>query len=276
MSIVTPEKRCDFMSKVAVLIPSFKPGVYIKDCLKSIEEQTLSKELYCVYIALNGPRLPYMDNIQVALSECSFNYRIIYSEEPNVSNARNILLNVSKEEYITFLDDDDRISVFYLESLLMVASTDYVVVCNVLCFGGEAESYVPNYIGRAFSIMDDVVRSKFRARKFYSSSCAKLIPRNLIGDIRFDTKLKRGEDSLFMAQLSGNVDCVRKAEGSAIYFVYFRPNSASRSKPEVMDEIVRILYLTSKYTRLLFDSHYEKFFILSRIIATLIHLKRIF
>lgn len=41
-------------SLVSVLIPTYKPGGYIVRCLQSIESQTLVKNRFKVYVALNG------------------------------------------------------------------------------------------------------------------------------------------------------------------------------------------------------------------------------
>lgn len=265
-----------FMSTIAVLIPTYKPSWYLKRCLRSIEEQTLPKDKLKVYIALNGPKENFEEIIQSALEETNFDYEFFYLEKAGVSNARNHLINNSTEPYVTFVDDDDCISPTYLESLLSVSSIDTIGISNVYNFEQDISERKPNYIGQAFLKLPDIEKSKFKSRKYYSSPWAKLIHRNIIGTTRFNTKLAVGEDALFMAELSYKVKAVKKSLPEAIYYVYERPNSASRTKVKPLDELQRITYLTLQYTKFFFHPRYNKLFVLTRIAATLKFINRIF
>lgn len=264
------------MPKIAILIPSYKPGEYIERCLDSIESQTLAKQHFTVYIALNGPKEHYEEYLLEMLSRKTFHYKYYYLSESGVSNARNLLIDNSTEPYITFMDDDDCISEIYLESLLSVVSKDGIAISNVYEFEKETHEYKPNYIGQSFLKLHDVETSKFKSRKYFSSPWAKLMHRDIISTSRFDTTLSLGEDSLFMAQISKNVHSVRKANFDACYFVYERVGSASRKNIDRMAEVSRIYYLLSIYSKMLFSHGYNKVFILSRIMATVLHGKKLF
>lgn len=262
------------MSTVAVLIPTYKPGDYIHRCLQSLENQTLTKDQFKVYIALNGPKDNFEEHIYAYLQGCSFKYDFFYLKQTGVSHARNFLIDNSNEDYITFVDDDDCISPTYLESLLSVSSIDTIGISNVYNFEQDISERKPNYIGQAFLKLPDIEKSKFKSRKYYSSPCAKLIHRNIIGTTRFNTKLAVGEDALFMAELSYKVKAVKKALPEAIYYVYARAGSASRSKVKKKQELKRILYLIRVYSFMLFKG-YNIPFILSRIAATSKQLTRL-
>jgi glycosyltransferase involved in cell wall biosynthesis len=261
--------------KIAVIIPSYKPTWYLDRCLSSIEKQSLSKDKFKVYLALNGPKANYEGFVLSLLEKYSFAHYYIYIEDASVSNARNRLIDVSNEEYITFIDDDDVISESYLEQLLKHASADYISVSNVVSFTDSVDNLTEHYIGRSFTTIKDTETSLFKARKFFSSPWAKLIPRKIIGSARFDRKLKVGEDSLFMAELSKRVQGVRKADRSACYFVYQREGSASRKEVIRIDEIKRVSYLVAIYGLMLFKSG-SFLFALSRIAASIMHLRKIF
>ena len=56
------------MVKISVIIPTYKPEKYIYDCLKSLEEQTISKDFFEVIIVLNGDKQPYYDDIYEHIS----------------------------------------------------------------------------------------------------------------------------------------------------------------------------------------------------------------
>lgn len=263
------------MANISVLIPTYKPNDYIVACLQSIEAQTLDKFNFKVYIALNGPRVGFYEYIKNILGKFSFEYEVFYLPTAGVSRARNLLIENSTEDYIVFVDDDDLISENYLESLLLKSSEVTMAVSNSYNFEVDLTCLKNNYIGDCFGKLPEETHSKFKSRKYFSSPCAKLIHRNMIGDVRFDENLAIGEDSLFMAKISNRVKSVRKSDYSACYYVYERMGSATRRKVEKKKEIKRITYLLGKYIEMLFSKNYETPFVLSRVVATLIHGKKI-
>lgn len=264
------------MKKISVIIPSYKPAEYLKKCFLSLENQTISREQFKVYIALNGLKNDYEDYILSLLSKVSFEYKYIYIKEAGVSNARNKLLDISDEEYIVFIDDDDLISKNYLENLLNVSSEKYIGISNIYNFEKDISEKKENYIGKTFKKLKDGENSKYKIRKYFSSPCGKILHRNIIENIRFDTKLVKGEDSLFMAMISKNIIGIKKTSPDTCYFVYERVGSASRKKIKTFVELNTIFYLLKRYFNLLFSIRYEKVFILTRIVATLKKIKELF
>ena len=49
--------------KISVIIPTYTPKDYLWDCLKSLEQQNLSKEYFEVILVLNGEQEPYFSLI---------------------------------------------------------------------------------------------------------------------------------------------------------------------------------------------------------------------
>ena len=264
------------MSKIAILIPTYKPDDYIINCFDSIENQTIDKSKFTVYLALNGSDKPYELFLQKLLKRYTFDCNQYFIEQAGVSNARNFLIENSKEDFITFVDDDDQLSPNYLEELLNASSETVLGISNVYNFENSIDEYKENYIGKCFSKLQPLTKSKYKSRKYFSSPWAKLIHRNIISDTRFDTKLSIGEDSLFMAKLSPRVEAVQKTDKSACYHVFERANSATRKKIVIKAELKRFVYLLKEYGKLLFNKSYDKIFILTRIFATFLQLKRIF
>jgi glycosyltransferase involved in cell wall biosynthesis len=264
------------MSKISVLIPTYKPGDYIIRCLQSIEEQTLQKKLFKVYIALNGSDKSFEVYLRNILQKFHFTYVLFFLEQAGVSNARNFLIENSKEDFITFVDDDDQLSPNYLEELLNASSETVLGISNVYNFENSIDEYKENYIGKCFSKLQPITKSKYKSRKYFSSPWAKMIHRKIIDDVRFDVKLAIGEDSLFMAQLSHRVKAVQKTAVTACYYVYEREGSATRQKIDKKKELKRIIYLLKEYSQMFFTFQYGSLFTLSRIIATLMHVRSLF
>jgi glycosyltransferase involved in cell wall biosynthesis len=260
------------MSNIAVLIPTFKPGKYIENCLSSIENQTLPKDTYCVYIALNGPRYPYENYVLNILNKKKFQYKYFYIPYANVSNARNVLLKNSTENFIVFIDDDDIISKNYLENLVDVTTEKYIGIANVYNFEKNLINLKENYIGKSFKKLNNIETNKFRIRKYFSSLWAKMFHRKMIENIMFDKNISKGEDSLFMAIISKNIDGLRKTSLNTCYYVYEREGSVTRSKIKISLEIKINFYLLKQYFILLFEKEYDKTFISTRIVATYLKL----
>lgn len=264
------------MGKIAILIPSYKPKNYLIECLDSIENQNICKSEFKVYLALNGSTDNDFYFVQKTLKNYSFNYTIFNLKIAGVSNARNYLIDHSTEDFIAFLDDDDVISSNYLQSLKKNTTEDNMCISNVLNFSKSTIDTRANYMGLSFKKSRQLESSKIRSRKFFSSACAKMLHRKMIGSIRFDQKLNSGEDSFFMAEISCNIQKICKSEESAIYFVRERIGSATRQKINKKNEIKRIIYLLKKYFSLLIQKKYDSGFILTRILATIKHSKKLF
>lgn len=264
------------MSKISVLIPTYKPGWYLQRCLQSIEDQTLSKDNFKVYIALNGSDKSFEKYLKEALKGFSFKCELFFLEQAGVSNARNFLIDNSVEEFVVFVDDDDVISENYLEELLQASSHDILGITNSYNFFESLENLKENFVGKCFKNLDGTTSSKFKSRKYFSSPWAKMIHRKIIGKVRFDTKLAIGEDSLFMAQLSHRVKAVKKTSDTTSYYVYEREGSATRQRVNKKKELQRIIYLLKEYSKMLLSFRYDTLFIMTRIAATLLHGRNLF
>ncbi|WP_137170447.1 glycosyltransferase family 2 protein [Marinomonas sp. FW-1] len=257
------------MSLVSVLIPTYKPGSYLINCLKSLDRQSLKYSDFCVYICVNGSGLDSRDFVLSLLKRSSFNYKLFYTEQAGVSNARNLLIKSSTEPFLVFLDDDDYVSDDYLLSLLEVTNDKVMGVSDIRNFDSNGAFLGKNYISKCFDAISEIEFSKFKSRKFYSSPVAKMLSRSMVDEIFFDTKVLKGEDSLFMALLSKNILAVRKVEMESYYFVYERAGSVTRSKYNLRKDLKELLYLFLNYFKLLLSRDYNKVFIMTRLAATI-------
>lgn len=260
---------------ISIIIPTYKPGSYLKDCLESINNQTMDKKCFEVIIVLNGVIKPYIECIYNLTKMYDFNSVVIPTETPGVSNARNIGLTRAQGEYVCFIDDDDKISPSYLENLYSKATPNNIVASNVKAFYNNSNKTENDYIASAYKklINKNSPLSVFKGRKFMSSSCCKIISRRIIQDVRFDTNLKIGEDSVFMAKISKKVKSIVLSDSSAIYYRRLRAGSASRVKQPILKKCNIVCKLLKKYTKMLTPS-YNIPFIATRIVAALLKLAR--
>lgn len=219
--------------RVSVVIPTYKPGAYLRECLQSLENQVLLKDQYEVIVVLNGCDSPWKQHVEEWLSECTMSSVLLHTETPGVCHARNMGIEQSKGEYLVFVDDDDWVSESFLQGMLMHAEHGMVVTSTVVGYQDGTGKYLNNYyLAKKFDLMRSTggQASIIQGRSFLSSSCFKLIPREVVGERRFNPRYKLGEDALFMAELTDRISCVVASEPDAVYYRRLRNNSASHAQ----------------------------------------------
>ena len=264
--------------KISVIVPTYKPKSYIFDCLKSFKQQTFDRADFEIIVVLNGCNKPYCDIIQKYIHENSMNNVIlIQTDLPGVSLARNLALDIAKGKYIAFVDDDDYVSNTYLEDLYNSASLGITPICKVVAFEDCTGTVVENYkLTRLFeSIKAYNIVPIMKARTYLSIPVAKIIDRNVIGKKRFNEKLKNGEDSLFMLELTESIDWLRPSIDSAIYYRRLRQGSATRSKRSFKEKCICASVLFWGYLKCLLKPwKYNPLFVMTRILALFVYFFR--
>lgn len=238
--------------KISVIIPTYKPQAYLWECLDSLVAQTFPKEEFEVILVLNGCTEPWKSQIQKYIDskmQC-MNVKFIHTEQGGVSNARNIALDLAKGEYITFIDDDDFVSPKYFDLLYEKAKADVIPLCYPLSFVDGTKDYVPYYITTQYK--EGAEKFDFvKARRFFAGPVYKLINKDVIGNRRFNTKFRNGEDSLFMFLISDKFKYVSFTNKDAVYYRRLRNNSATTNRRTrvkiVLNELKRDWVLTKTY-----------------------------
>ena len=215
------------MVQISVIIPSYKPGKYVFECLDSIMNQTLDASLYEVILVLNGPRDPYFEKISVHVASATANIRIVYEGKSGVSNARNVGMRHASGEYFAFIDDDDIVSLNYLEDLLKISAPTIIGVSNVHSFVHTVEDYDDNFFACKTIQKHNSANSLFKNRAILSFPVAKLVHRGIIGSRLFDSRFANGEDALFMTQISDKISAFAFTSSETCYFVRRRIGSAT-------------------------------------------------
>jgi putative glycosyltransferase protein len=269
------------MVKISIIIPTYRPGKYLYECLKSIQRQQEGKIPYCyhLFIVLNGDKEPYYNILEHYIKELHLNASLIYTEEKGVSNARNIGIDLSQNyDYLTFVDDDDLLADNFLAALLAVVEDKHSFAQSRTLRIRADGSIDPNI--RTYTRLQSISKRQdslkpllFRARPLLNSVWSKLIPISLIKDNRFNKHCAISEDSLFMFALSRDIKQIKVAEDT-IYYINERENSVSR-KPEkakriIHDSITFIKALTSVYISS--PRRYSFSLYLSRVVASLLFL----
>lgn len=257
-----------------MIIPSYRPGVYLKECLDSVCSQSLNIERFEIIIILNGCNEPYKQEIERYIRyHQGISIKLIQTDVPGVSNARNLGIEAAQSDYITFVDDDDIISPTYIEGLLEVSSPRCIGCSNSYAFKGERGKIQTNFISKAYERCKKKKFSLFEYRQFLSPPVAKLIHREVIGESRFPLNLKKSEDSVFCFLLSPRVREMKLAKDTVIYYQRLREGSTMRTKNSFFREVVHLCKLEKAYLKiwLMHPFLYNFRFFLSRVIAGVVN-----
>ena len=134
-------------------------------------------------------------------------------------------------DYVCFIDDDDWVTENYLECLAnKISGHNSVAISNFKDFDEHSGETRDGYLTKAYksNLGSKENVTILAAHRLFSSSCGKIIPKDIIGKTHFNTAFKNGEDALFMAQISKNIKSIYMSAPDAIYFRRLRSGSASR------------------------------------------------
>ena len=132
------------MIKISVIIPVYNVEQYLRECLESVINQTLSElEIICINDGSTDSSLDILREYEQK------DNRIIVINKDNEGQAaaRNIGISMAKGEYIGFLDSDDYIDSNFYEKLYNAAKKYKAdIACtNLYRFSDSKRYYLIKY-----------------------------------------------------------------------------------------------------------------------------------
>lgn len=183
---------------ISIIVPCYNAAKHIQGCFASIQAQSITDyEIIFVNDGSSDETPQILDNI----ANLSNRIHIIHKVNGGVSSARNVALDVAKGKYITFVDIDDKLTIYCLEIMLRLMKDDEDVV-----FAGYKKIQrgynfrLPTNVTREYSKIE-LAKELFTPTDFpyLGYPWAKLFRRSVIEihHIRFDERIKYNEDRLF-------------------------------------------------------------------------------
>lgn len=285
--------------QISVILTTHRPRTLIWETLDSLVNQTLEPTLFEVIVVLYGPSGNHLAEIADYIAKVNKDVenppiiRLLYTESESLGVARNRGIESSTGNYITFVGDKDTMSPDFLAQLLSTAGLAQLPYelspVNKLPL---VQAYVLN--ARPTGVTDNALTRGYRQcqglptidRKsgmtLLTSTCGKLIPRAIIGDVRYPERVTSGEDALFMTLISPRIKRIRLADPDTIYYRNLgsktldraqdkrQHKAKSKAKKTFGERLRNVLYLTLRYTLCLLQPwRYTPLLVLMRIIATL-------
>lgn len=135
------------MKKISAVICTYNRYNVLEKAIKSLEKQTLTASDFEILIIDNSPDFIVSEEVKKTYEHIE-NLKYIIEKTPGLSNARNVATELSKSDFIAFLDDDAIATPQWLEKILEAIETfgDKVDV-----IGGRIdpiwEKLRPNWLG---------------------------------------------------------------------------------------------------------------------------------
>jgi len=197
---------------IDIIIPVYNtPLKDLERCLNSILNQTFKK--YIVYIIDDGSNNEvknYLDNYICDKQ----NFIVKHIVNGGVSNARNIGIEISENEYITFVDADDTLTEYFLEEAyelitknnldLIIGGYNEIVNNEVkksrICYSG-LHIYDKNNM---INFFEKLLSGKTNQNNKEIGDCptgriyTRIFKKESLKHLRFNTNVHMSEDTLFM------------------------------------------------------------------------------
>lgn len=228
---------------ISVLVPVFNSQQYLRNCLKSILNQSFTDfEL----VIVDDGSIDQSYKIIEEFAKQDTRIKAFRKEnEKSISKTRNFLLDHISGDYFIFIDSDDIIEKDFLKILYETAikTKSDITACQFKIVK------MPTMIRRGYGIKerpaDKALEMMLFGGKFYAV-WNKLIKTSVLKNSRFDEKLNYGEDLVFFFNLLSNRLKFTFID-NPLYFYRIRPNSLSTSKfnDSKKDFLEMLIYLSN-------------------------------
>lgn len=193
---------------ISLVIAMYRVADYLPDFLDSLEKQSLSGiDLECIFVDDGSP----FDEARLAsewLTRTGTSGTVLQKENGGVSSARNAGLEQATGDWVSFPDPDDILSPSYLREIALYIGSALgqaadAVAGNLLFYIEETEE-VSNTHPLSYKFDGRQNLNLRRIPHIIQLHCASTFMRRetlLRAGLRFDERLRIGEDALLLSQL---------------------------------------------------------------------------
>lgn len=233
--------------KVSVIVPVYNPGIYIEDCIASLQRQSLPPDEYEVIFVDDGSTDGTPARLDALAAEDP-RMKVIHQENSGWSGKpRNVGIEASRGEFVMFVDNDD-----YLGDEALERMYDYGVA-------NGADVIVGKMAGKGRGVPVELFRLNHpRATVENAPLIDSLTPHKMVRrafldriGLRFPEGRRRLEDHVFIAEAylrAENVSVLsdyvcyyhlRRDDGSNAGFERFDPVGYFKNLREALDVVER-------------------------------------
>ncbi|MFI1920918.1 glycosyltransferase family 2 protein [Streptomyces sp. NPDC020377] len=209
--------------KVSVIVPVYNPGPYIEDCLASLLRQSLPPDEYEVVFVDDGSTDATPALLDAAAAEDS-RIRVVHHENSGwAGKPRNVGIDVSRGEYVMFVDNDDHLGDEALERMYAYGvANDADVVVGKMAGKGRGVPLELFRVNRPHATVDN-------APLIDSLTPHKMLRRAFLDrtGLRFPEGRRRLEDHVFVTEAYLRADNVSVLSDYVCYYHVRRDDAAN-------------------------------------------------
>lgn len=217
---------------LSVIIPVYNTGKYVEKCIDSVINQTY-KDLEIILIDDGSTDDSY--NVLTELEKKDNRIKIITQMNQGVSKTRNKGIEIAQGDLIAFVDSDDCLDLDMYEILIKnLDNTNADASACALIYDYNYEKMLPqtgkgiNADVLTFEGADILLSLTRKDNSIEGLTPNKIYRRTIIGEHRFDEKIRMCEDSLFAWSVLR--ECTKVCYTPAqMYHYYIRNNSSTRT-----------------------------------------------
>lgn len=208
----------DLVKMVSIIVPVYNAEEYLRQCLDSIQNQTYTD---FEVILVDDGSTDCSGAICDEYAQKDKRFRVVHQMNSGVSVARNIGIEISKGQWVTFIDADDYIGNEYLSVLTNAAVDINALVLHGYCKFNSHEfieaidfgdlAFTPDTMYLAFGKYR-IFEKGFSWGKLYSHEI--LLKQN----IRFNPLISYAEDMIFMLEYIGHIESIIFHVGSNYFY----------------------------------------------------------
>ncbi len=210
---------------LSIIVPVYNVEKYLRDCLDSLLDQDISKEIYEIVCVDDGSPDNSYEVLQSYANKYS-NVVIIRKENGGVSSARNLGISKARGKYIWFVDADDYIRPNCLKTIKTIIEEYDVTVVKIDYSSVDEEKSPSNIIpdDLSYSVINSAVSSPNVFTMIYNKEII------ISNQILFNEQMKYGEDTLFQYFFYLFSERKHAKIDGVIYFYRSRNDSAMNLK----------------------------------------------
>ncbi len=233
-----------FMTKahkplVSIIIPAYNIESYLSACLDSVVNQTYSN--LEIIIVDDGST----DNTAIvakAYADKDKRIKIFHKENGGQGDARNVGYEKSTGELIAYIDGDDYVSKYYIESLLeamLSNNADISIAQYKLVYTSNDHSLESKQKANIETISGETALKRlFYQKGITTSPWGKLFKRELIEGVQFPKK-KKYEDLATLYKIIAKANTVAISQEKLLYYMQSENSTMRRSfTPRRMDGLL--------------------------------------
>ncbi len=187
----------EYKYKISIIIPIYNSGSYLEDSINSVINQTIGFQNIQLILVNDGSK----DNSEeICLKYKNIYDNIIYLKQENqgVSSARNKGLKYIQGKYVNFIDSDDKWDKDALLYMYNFMEENYqeidFVSARIKNFEGNEDYHYLDYKFEETRIVNIEKEPEMLILHVASS----LFKSEIVKSMKFDTRLRIGEDCLFI------------------------------------------------------------------------------